>query len=190
MEASSLARCRIGVETTGNSTDFVEHRFYDESGSTDYEISFEGVYTRYGYDSLGRLHTEEYFEDSTSWDDGNGTAEQTTTYTYDAFGRVVTIEEDTNGTPATIERTTANTYDSLGQLVAVASPEGTIRYEYDEHTGLLVRTYTGLADDAHTSTSSDGKAITDTRYGYDDLGRLVSGHGGGAQRYAAWPRRK
>jgi YD repeat-containing protein len=120
------------------------------------------------------LHTKQYFEDSTSWQGGNGDAEQTTTYTLDAFGRVVVIEEDTNGTSGTIERTTTDTYDDLGQLVAVTSPEGTIRYEYDEHTGLMTRTYTGLADDAHTSTASDGKAITDTRYGYDSLGRLVS----------------
>ncbi|MBN2224505.1 MAG: putative Ig domain-containing protein, partial [Deltaproteobacteria bacterium] len=66
---------------------------------------------------------------------------------------------------------TTNEYDLDGRLVTVASPEGTIHYEYDAVTGLLTRTYTGLADDDHSSTSSDGKAVTDTRYQYDALGR-------------------
>ena len=35
-----------------------------------------------------------------------------------------------------------------------------------------MRTYTGLADPDGTSAAGDGKAVTDTRYVYDELGRL------------------
>lgn len=164
----------IGVAATSDPTDFVERRFYDNLGHLDYEISFEGVYTRYGYDSVGRVITKEYFENATVWSNGAGAPQQTTIYTYDAFGRVFRTEQDTNGTPATIERTVTNAYNPLGQLVSVVSPEGTLHYEYDQHSGLLRRIYTGAEVGEQPSISGDGKAITDTRYTYDPIGRLVT----------------
>jgi RHS repeat-associated protein len=48
----------------------------------------------------------------------------------------------------------------------------TVNYEYNG-LGQLVRTYTGDVDTGHTSTNSDGKALTDVRYAYDELGRLI-----------------
>jgi len=46
-----------------------------------------------------------------------------------------------------------------------------VHYEYDA-LGRLKRTYTGLSDPSRESVASDGKAVTDTRYSYDTLGRL------------------
>ncbi|NOY82783.1 MAG: hypothetical protein GXP31_17430, partial [Kiritimatiellaeota bacterium] len=55
-------------------------------------------------------------------------------------------------------RITDFTYDDRDCLLQVASPEGTVHYEYDRVTGRRTRTWT---------------ANTDTAYAYDALGRLI-----------------
>jgi RHS repeat-associated protein len=54
-------------------------------------------------------------------------------------------------------RVTEFTYDVDGRVTSVCSPEGTIHYEYDAATGRKTRMYTDN---------------NDTRYTYDELGRL------------------
>ena len=164
----------IGVSTTSDPNDFVEQEFYDSQGRLDHEISFEGVVTSYVYDSYGRLQYKKFFADATAYN--SGSPSEIYVYDYDAFGRTVSTTDDTDGNLSTTgdQLVTTDSYNDQGQLITANSPEGTIHYEHDQHTGLLIRTYTGLADDAHGSIASDGKAITDTRYGYDDLGRLTS----------------
>ncbi len=164
-------------------------------GQLEYEVSFEGVVTAYRYDNSaragGRLVAKYYYGGATAEadypadaEDGSLTAaDEAVRYGYDAFGRQVEVIQDGDGNLTTTadQRVATKAYDSLGNLVTIANDidgDGTvdtrIHYEFDPVTGNLLRTYTGDADDAHTSTSSDGKAITDTRYGYDVLGRLVS----------------
>ncbi len=94
-----------------------------------------------------------------------GTPEQTISYKADALGRVVEGDDDLTG------RVTTSVYDAFGRLIEEAAPEGTVRHEYD-NVNRIVRTYTGLLDDQQDSIAADGKAITDTRYTYDELGRL------------------
>jgi hypothetical protein len=53
------------------------------------------------------------------------------------------------------------------------SPTGAVNYEFDD-LGRLTRTYTGDIDPERASIAGDGKAITDTRYAYDALGRLLT----------------
>ena len=174
--------------TTWNANDFVERSYYDNTplasiaapltvsvglGELKYSVDFEGHVTAYFYDNSpgggGRLAEKCFYASETVYAGGSGTPGDVVSYTYDPFGRVVTIAEDTNG-DGTIERTTTESYDAFGRLICETSPEGTIHYEYDPATGLMTRTYTGL----DVSVSGDGKPMTDTRYGYDTLGRLVS----------------
>jgi RHS repeat-associated protein len=54
------------------------------------------------------------------------------------------------------------TYDDDGHITQICSPEGTIHYEYDAATGRHTRTYTG----------NPASPTTDTRYAYDEMGRL------------------
>jgi len=88
------------------------------------------------------------------------------------IGKLLVVELD-DVKPIEDQRVTETSYDPLGHIVSVTSPEGTIHYEYDAVTGALERTYTGSADPGRTSAAADGKAVTDTRYEYDPLGRLT-----------------
>jgi RHS repeat-associated protein len=168
---------------------FTEHAVYDNrpladvSGSLDestalgqlkYSIDFDGRLTAYYYDNTefgrGRLVRKEFFPDETAYDEGEGVASETVEYTYDGFGRTLTVTQTFTDAP---DRLTTNGYDIEGRLTSVTTPEGTLRYEYDPVTGALARTYTGALDASRTSTTGDGKAITDTRYLYDSQGRLI-----------------
>ncbi len=74
----------------------VEQFFYDDSskdGQLDYAIDFEGRYTEYEYDSFGRVEIKYYYENSTSWNSGNGTPDEGVLYTYDSLGRVLSVED-------------------------------------------------------------------------------------------------
>ncbi len=168
----------IGVSTADDPNDFVETKFYDNMGRLSYEVSFEGVVTAYRYDDSaaadGRLSQTRYYANLTAYN--SDSPSEIVVYGYDAFGQTTMVTDDTDGNLSTTsdQLVTTDAYNEQGQLITVDSPEGTIHYEYDQHTGLLIRTYTGLADDARDSVASDGKAVTDTRYGYDNFGRLIS----------------
>ncbi|MCG3180039.1 MAG: hypothetical protein BIFFINMI_02393 [Phycisphaerae bacterium] len=109
-----------------------------------------------------------YFASIEDYDQGTGTPAEYVTYGYDGLGRNTSVVQHfADETTAT----TAYTYNDLWELVRVDRPEGAINYEYDS-VYRLVRTYTGDADTDHESVADDGKAVTDTRYAYDDLGRL------------------
>jgi len=159
----------IGVSTTGDPNDFVEEFQFDDYGRQNLHVTFEKKVIEFQYDNTaatgGRLLHKRMFADLTTYNGGAGTPQQTVDYTYDDMGRVQTITDSVNGD-------WSYTYDEQGRQTSVTSPVGTVRYEYDPATGRLMRTYTGLEDVAHTSAASDGKAVTDTRYDYDDLGRL------------------
>ena len=156
----------LGVETTADPTDFTETSEYFTPGSPGSgpfvgllkrTTDFEGRTTDFTYDSFGRLKTKTHTDPATS-------ATRTVTYTYDALGRTVTIDDSGHGI-------TTHQYDAESRLTARTTPEGTIRYEYD-NLGRMTRTYTGSPDTGHNSIASDAKAVTDTRYTYDQLGRL------------------
>ena len=126
--------------------------------------------TAFVYDNTdsggGRLSEKQLFANLAAYDDGEGTPDQTISYIYDASGRVVEIADSDAGT-------WSYGYDADGRQIRVTSPQGTVRYEYD-NLGRLTRTYSGDADSTHTSAANDDKAVTDTRYGFDELGRLMT----------------
>ena len=152
----------LGVQ---NGSGFVETSSYNDNGQLELSIDFAGRHTVFTYDTLGRLETKEYFPDAATWNNGTGTPTETVSYTYNSLGGLEDTDDSANGL-------TNNTYDAQGRLTQVISPEGIVNYEYDPVSGRLERTYTGTADPDETSIASDGKAVTDTRYEYDILGRL------------------
>jgi len=174
---------------------FTEKMFYDDRprsaigatpqastglGQLKYSVDFEGRVTAYFYDNTatggGRLVRKDYFENETLYDNGAGPVVDRVAYVYDAFGRTLTVTQQfaINDPPNARTRLTTNAYDAEGRLTRIATPEGTVNHEYDLRTGQLIRTYTGAPlDSGYASTDGDGKAITDIRYSYDNLGRLV-----------------
>ena len=142
---------------------------YNAFGQEMLQVSFEGRVTQFVYDNTaagqGRLTEKRLFSSETVYANGTGTPQRTVAYDqHDAMGRLTHITDSLYGN-------WSYGYDQEGRQNLVSSPQGTVRYEYND-LGQLVRTYTGALDDGHTSQAADGKAITDTRYGYDELGRL------------------
>jgi hypothetical protein len=172
---------------------FIETMLYDDTplsligGSLDssvgvgelkYSVDFEGRVTAYLYDNTdyggGRLVEKRSFASLAAYDNGNGTPAEIVNYQYDKFGRQTTVTIDRDpANPGTDCHVTNNTYDDQGRLIRRYTPtEGAINYEYDPLNGHLIRTYTGDVDPNYTSTAGDDSAVTDTRYLYDQLGRL------------------
>lgn len=131
---------------------FAEATAYQASNGTTalYQIS----YTR---DAIGRI---------TAKQETIGGASTTTTYGYDAQGRLVTV--------AAGGATTSYTYDGNGNRTSVTGPAGTVSATYDEQDRLLqygATTYTYDANGALTSKVTSGQT---TSYHYDPLGNLTA----------------
>ena len=139
-----------------------EEFFYNDRGQRIRTVDFEDRVTVFEHDNRagagGRLAAKHFFENEAAWDGGNGTPDQTISYTYDAHGREVSVNDSLHGR-------TETEYDHRGRTTRVASPRGTVNYEHDRVTGQVTRTWTG----------EDGAdPFTDIRYTYDRLGRLES----------------
>ena len=154
----------LGVETTGNPSDFAETNEYDDLGRQTLHVSFEGKVTQSVYDPLtGRLSEQRFFGNLTDYAGGSGTPNETWTYKYDAFDRPVEVTQD----DGTTMWTTTTTYDAQGRVASISSPEGVVNYQYDVATGQRARTYT-------TDPNNPTSVIDDTHYTYDVMGRLSS----------------
>jgi YD repeat-containing protein len=162
-------------------------------GQLAFSVDFEGRVTRYWYDNTpeggGRLVEQDIYPASklgtltitaaTTTADiaakmgGPIPAIQTLQYDYDPMGRQDSVSDKTAA------RTWRYAYDAEGRQTQVkvtlnqtGDPvEGVVNYEYDV-LGRLKRTYTGDPDPGHASAAADAKAVTDTRYDYDEYGRL------------------
>ncbi|ERN39815.1 RHS repeat-associated core domain protein [Rubidibacter lacunae KORDI 51-2] len=119
-----------------------------------------------------------------------GTSVATSTYTYDAIGRLDGLSHDT--APLSDPLTYSYTYDRAHRLTQSDSPDGTARYSYDRRDQLLSAAYVGdLATYLGTETysyddngnrTSDG-SVTEANnrlsendgytYSYDDEGNLI-----------------
>jgi YD repeat-containing protein len=123
--------------------------------------SLLGLVTTYEYDDQagagGRLTHVRYY--ASEADEASETVSRTVSYTYDAFGRQVEVDDTDSGA-------TQTSYDELGRVAWVSSPQGVVNYAYDDVTGALVRTWTSMVP--------GGPATTSVAYGYDPLGRLAS----------------
>lgn len=131
--------------------DFTERFVYDDEGRVVQQTSFEGVVTKFVHDAgTGRLKEKQFFA-------GSGAPDETWFYKYDAFGRVVEVQQQKGADV----RTTVTSHDPEGRITQVNSPEGTVNYEYDDF-GRRVR----------TSTGDPLNPTNDTRYAYDARGWL------------------
>ena len=108
-----------------------------------------------------RVSRWRFFGNLTDYNDGAGTPNETWTYAYDAFDRVVFVTQ----TAGTTTSTTTTTYDENGRVASITSPQGVLHYEYDLATGLKTRTYT-------TDPNNPSTVLNDTLYAYDVLGRV------------------
>ena len=137
---------------------WTERMEYDDLGRQKLAVSFEGVVTEYVYDTYGRMSGQRFFASMAAYNNGAGTPTETWAYTFDAFGRQLSVVRSST-TEAT--KTTSYTYNAEGQTSQVTSPEGTISYTYDVY-GRKTSTIVGtLANPQRTTT-----------YDYDSLGRL------------------
>ncbi len=142
---------------------YTEYFEYDGLGRQAKHLSFEGVLTVTSYNpDTGLTETTKVYSEPFNV----ATADETTTNSYDAFGRLIeVVHQVTGGT----SETRTFTYNERGQLTAVTSVQGTIEYEYDNY-GRRTRMFVSVRPDASDSNSTG--AIEDTLYTYDALGRL------------------
>ncbi|WDE97667.1 Ig-like domain-containing protein [Lentisphaera profundi] len=124
-----------------------ESKVYDTLGRMKYAVDFKGQIMGYSYDNLGRTTDKKYYANLNAYN--SDLVDKTVSMEYDELGRVDNMTDERG--------ITDYTYSIDGRLMAIASPEGTLNYEYYEATGRKKRTYTQNSDQ---------------RYVYDELGRL------------------
>lgn len=99
---------------------FTERSRYDIKGRQTLHVSFEGVVTRFQYDDTphgnGRLIEKQFFDNLTQYNTGMGAPSEQQTFTYDAFGRMIsTVWDRELSAPGTEVETWTNSYDTQGQ---------------------------------------------------------------------------
>jgi len=173
-------------------------RYYtDEKGNPEDVIlkSLDNTSLHYSHDGLGRLTGQSigpvftpitYYAGAASNsttnlvqtyknENGNGTALQNYTYTYDANGNIIGVANSVGST------STAYTYDGLNRLIGETGGGNTYAYNYDiggnltsvTKNGATVHSYTyGNANWKDQLTKIDGNAIT-----YDALGNPLTFNG-------------
>jgi RHS repeat-associated protein len=164
----------LGVQSTGTPDDYMQRTVYIQSGvlagQVDYTISYEGVVTKFVYDTSaeagGRLLERRFYNSLGDYQTAPGSPARYVQYTYNDFGQSDIILQDADGNSATTadQRVEQYVYDDRHQLIAKASPEGVIHYQYND-LGQQIRTYT-------TSTLASTAVLTDTRYTFDAYGRM------------------
>lgn len=169
---------------------------YDAAGNKLTQTDAEGRTTRWTYDSQGRVlsrtlpmgQIESFSYDAAgnrlSHTDFNG---QTTSYQYDLNSRLTRVIYG----DGTVE---SFTYDAVGNRLSATTPEGTTEYRYDALNRLVeeIQTdgsvlsygYDHAGNRVQLEVSTDDRTRS-TRYGFDQLNRLVSvSDGEGETRYS------
>ena len=171
---------------------------YDEAGNLIYKEDARGVVTQYSYDAANRLTQVSYPSDPSlvvtyeydlpSTPNGLGRlcrmtdATGTTTYNYDAAGRVTSEVHTISGTPYTVQYT----YNTDGSLDTMTYPSGRSVSFARDVTGAITSAsavQNGLTSDLITATAPHpfggydaftyGNGVTNS-YTYDLAGRLSS----------------
>ncbi len=138
---------------------WTERTVYDNRGRPTRQVSFEGVVTQFVYDPLtGRLSQQRFFDNWTSYADGQGTPQEVWSFTSDAFGRAVRVERAVAGGSPHV---TTYQYDGEGRVTRISSPEGVVSYTYDD-LGRRTAVIVGTVENPLRKTS----------FTYDGLGRL------------------
>ena len=156
-------RMLSATDPNGNTTTYDE---YDENGNCLQITLPNGLVVNYTYSSTGLLI-------------GTAIGEITTSYTYDAMGRVKTYTDE-EGHTFTV------TYDANGNVLSLLDADNNVIEEnqYDELNNLvLTKDALGIETQYHYNSMGQIKTIienlntarqTETAYDYDALGRLLS----------------
>ncbi len=194
-----------------NALGHATHYAYDEAGNQVSQTDALGRVTRFAYDALGRRTSRTLplgMSETLSYDpignllsrvDFNG---RVTTFHYDGMDRLTRRVADPafaepdvqftyrpDGQRASMTDATGVTtygYDAMGRLIEKATPQGTLRYEYDDG-GNLTRLHTDTPGGADVVYAYDGlsrlASLTDpglptigqtSAYGYDPAGNLAT----------------
>ena len=131
---------------------------YNVAGDLSRVVDAAGRIVEYGFDNIGRItDTQRYL--------ANGTINDTTTNTYDHFGRVATITQQATATlGGTLQglqtMTTSYVYDDMDRTIAVTDPLGNTQEWFYNDQGLL-----GKYETAWTQPPV---------YEYDAVGRMTA----------------
>ncbi|MGW2058633.1 DUF6531 domain-containing protein [Streptomyces sp. NPDC001840] len=126
---------------------------YSPAGDLIKTTSPGGAVTTYSYDASHNKLSETSPRGNAEGADGATKEKYTTHWTYDDFGRVLSVTDP-------LDRTTSHTYDALGQLKTVTAPDdGVTSYEYDGQGNV-------------TKETAPGNRVTHREY--DDAGREIS----------------
>ncbi len=195
-----------GYQTTGSTAVSFADTVYAPCGcsplgklnqqSQPYAPGATEVYTVHNYDASGRTTSVVLPDGSTTTYTYKGNTVQVTdpagnskTFTMDAFGNLVTVQE-TDPTLGAV--TTSYTYDILNHLITVSMPRGTYGTQtrtFNYNTGTPATTVTGFLQSAtnpenatvtysynsnhtlHSKTDAKNQTLT---YYYDAINRLIS----------------
>jgi RHS repeat-associated protein len=157
-----------------------QHLAYDTASDLTSYTDRNGTVDNATYDLLGQLS-------SIHWGVSSSGSQDTTTYSYDKAGRLLTAGDATNGT-------ITNSYDGFDNLTSQSQPAGTISYTYDAGnrrtsmtpgTGPKI-TYTYDAAGRPTAVTTGPSTAT---LSYDNAGRLtnIADPGGLTQSYTYDP---
>ncbi|MFT3728253.1 MAG: LysM peptidoglycan-binding domain-containing protein [Terricaulis sp.] len=159
------------IVTKAGSGDRISHSYYDERGDVLFSADAEGYISGFAYDAEGRVVASSRYAKALSGPDlaslsaviagDKGTA-VTTTYSYDAFGRVSDIYDP-------LGAHTQKTYYANGTLQDVIAASGQGRDESKTHTA-----YDQAGHVLEVTRAYGALEASKTTYAYDGLGNVAS----------------
>ncbi len=163
--------------------DYTENE-YDGYGRISQVKDYEGQYTVFGYydngnyqdqgsfyGRPGQLMCKEYYDGDP---DASGVLKESVYVIYDRLGKKVS-ESNYDETIPTLTRQSDYYYNGRGRLQVIDSPEGYVRYDYNDITGRKTQTRSYTADEDISDVLDESAGInTKVEYSYDELGRLLT----------------
>jgi RHS repeat-associated protein len=157
----------------GGSGNLIAGYHYDPAGRLDREDKGNGTSTTYQYDAAGRL------EHLVNYAPGGVVISSRFDYTYDLLGR--------RDTMTTLEGTTTYGYDAVGRLTSVALPGGrTITYGYDAAGNRTVVSDNAVTTAYTVNSLNEYLTVGSTSQAFDLDGNLIAATGPAGDRSYAY----
>ena len=139
---------------------------YDAAGNVIKTTNAANSVTEYSYDNRNNL--------TGIISDKGADTQSVTSYTYDAFGRIISVSDAENGV-------TSATYDNIGNILSITDPNGgTTTYKYDSMNRMTESVNAIGSKNTYTYNAqgllaqSKNARNQSTTYTYDALGRITS----------------
>jgi YD repeat-containing protein len=111
-----------------------EYWDYDYLGRLEAHTDYKDQAAGYFYNALGRLEYKRHYQTDADYvSDPNNNWKVQYKYTYDNLGRTTEVEQKDN--PNTYTRTTTYVYDAEGRIETITTPQGDTNYAHDSITG-------------------------------------------------------